>query len=267
VDPPGGHNMLVFGERTVFLSHFPMFQQMAQDRTRFDTIHRFQVIMEASFETSQGQDVTDRYRQARQQRPEVRMYSLQPEQFVLQRLFAPPGGGSPLTAFRGLVFFNHLERSGAALVPGLGSEQDPIVVRVRRVVHAREFRPEDTSPEELEYILFGKGDELFLAHLIATPADFDQVLPVVVADQRPSDEELNRGLRVRLDGRPNTASDRLREEDRRVTARVRAASEPPGSDRERGIVIEPRREIYFEESELRTLPIFGQTSLEREAGF
>src|SRR4051794_21496435 len=66
-DPPGGHNMLVFGEKAVFLSHFPMFQQMARDGTHFGTIHRFQLILEAEFRTPQGQDATDLYRRARQQ--------------------------------------------------------------------------------------------------------------------------------------------------------------------------------------------------------
>jgi hypothetical protein len=192
------------------------------------------------------------------------MYSLQPEQFVLQRLFAPPAGDSLLTSFQGTLFFGHLERvkdRRANILPGL----DNVIVRVNRLVYAHEFSPDDVSFEDLEYILFGKEDELFLALLIATPADFDQVLPVRVVDAHFSDQELRRGIRIVVPQRPNTASDRLREERQRVPAQVKTEAASPGNKRE--ILIEPNREIYFEESELRTLPIFGQTMLEREAGF
>src|SRR3954447_22087483 len=108
-DTAGIHNMLAFGDKTVFLSHFPMFQQMSEDGTRFATMHRFQLIMEVEFRTPQGQDATKLYRQARQQHPEVRMYSLKPETLVLQDLFAPPSGGQPRRSFAAGVFFDHLE--------------------------------------------------------------------------------------------------------------------------------------------------------------
>jgi len=274
-DTPGIHNMLVFGDKTVFLSHFPMFQQVSQDGTRFATKHRFQLIMEVEFRTPQGQDATTFYRQARQQHPEVRMYSLKPETLVLQDLFAPPSGGQPRRSFAAGVFFDHLERGGKP-VPGLEVEldQEPtkMVVQVKRVLHVHEFRPADASPADLEYILFGRGEELFLAHLIAAPADFDQILPVGISGRSFSNEELNRGFRIRLKGRPNTAADRLREQPGLATGLIRAANAPNDSDKppavnESTIKIEPRREIYFEEDELRTLPSFGQTALERDAGF
>jgi hypothetical protein len=47
-DPPATHNMLVIGEKAVFLSHLPMFG--ASDPTKDDfSPHRFQVILEATF--------------------------------------------------------------------------------------------------------------------------------------------------------------------------------------------------------------------------
>jgi hypothetical protein len=41
---------------------------------------------------------------------------------------------------------------------------------------------------ELEYLLFGKGNESFLAHLITRPPDFDQILSVKTG-QKFTDEE------------------------------------------------------------------------------
>ena len=47
------HNMLVFGEQTVFLSHLPMFHELSDDRTEFVSPHRYQVILEAAFTPEQ----------------------------------------------------------------------------------------------------------------------------------------------------------------------------------------------------------------------
>ena len=61
-DAPNQHNMLVVGEQTVYLSHLPMFQggQSVHQpcRHRVHLLHRFQVILEATF-SKQGKNVTD----------------------------------------------------------------------------------------------------------------------------------------------------------------------------------------------------------------
>jgi hypothetical protein len=72
------HNMLVVGEKTVFLSHLPMFHGN----------HGFQVILEVAFSNSGG-DPQAIYAKDRQNHPETKMYTLNPEEFVLQDLFTP----------------------------------------------------------------------------------------------------------------------------------------------------------------------------------
>src|SRR5437588_1928829 len=42
------HNMLVVGEKTVFLSHLPMFKDADDAGNLFITPHRFQVVLEAT---------------------------------------------------------------------------------------------------------------------------------------------------------------------------------------------------------------------------
>jgi hypothetical protein len=81
--------MLVVGGKTMFLSHFPMFQQRPPKRTGFATQHRFQLIMEVEFRTPQGQGATPFYPPARQKHPEVRMYSLKPEMLIVQDVSTP----------------------------------------------------------------------------------------------------------------------------------------------------------------------------------
>jgi hypothetical protein len=48
----------------------------------------------------------------------------------------------------------------------------------------------------LEYLLFGKGTDLFLAHLITAPPDFDQVLGVKVTGHQFTADELANGVHV-----------------------------------------------------------------------
>ncbi len=84
-DHQARHNMLVFGERVVFLSHLPMFEGLNAAGTEFDTPHRYQVILEAALTGTQ----LDAYVKDRQANPGTRFYTLGPESFVLSRLFTP----------------------------------------------------------------------------------------------------------------------------------------------------------------------------------
>jgi hypothetical protein len=256
----GTHNMLVLGERTVFLSHLPMFQGLSPNRSRFATPHRFQVILEASFEDQRTRrDLTDLYRQDRQRSPQTRIYTLNPrEQFALAEII-PSGTAAAAArgAFPGDVFRGHLERGGQ-IIEGLGR----VTVRILRVVHAREFRPGERRPDTLEYLLFGKGGETFLAHRIVAPGDFDQLLPVRVTGQTLSDAELVQAVRVVLQERPNTVAGRLQDGQTSAAQLVTSGTAAP-----RAITLQAAREIYFEEGELAVPPNFDDTPAERQAGF
>jgi hypothetical protein len=251
----GVHNMLVFGDQAVFLSHLPMFMGLCDDGAHFATEHRFQLILEASFEEPRTRrDVTELYKQDRKQNPAERMYSLGPRQdFALAEIFLPPVSSQPRRSFPADVHRGHLERGGE-VIRGLRG----ITVRIKRVVYAHEFSTQDRSPEDLEYILFGTPGELFLAHHIVAPGDFDQILPVRIPDQRLSDADLNQGLRVVVSGRPNSSSNRLR------AGQNIAAQLLDGGARK--ITLQTLREIYFEESELAMPPV-DDTQEERDSGF
>ena len=69
-DHQARHNMLVFGERVVFLSHLPMFEGLNAAGTEFDTPHRYQVILEAALTGTQ----LDAYVKDRQANPGTRFY-------------------------------------------------------------------------------------------------------------------------------------------------------------------------------------------------
>jgi hypothetical protein len=249
-DEPTQHNMLIVGREAVFLSHLPMFT--APD---FVSPHRYQVILEAAF-TKTGADPQAVYAEDRRRNPAVKIYTLNPDDFVLPHLHAA-GGPARLGSFGARIFRGHLEKPGNRVIA------EGVTVGVKRVVHFREFDPAAASPAKLEYILFGKGGEVFLAHFITRPPDFDQVLSVGVAGRSFTDEELGRGMRVTFE-RPNT-----------IAQRLLGGQEAVGEVRSAGATAAPLKvrfktgtEFYFEEGELRVPALLRpSTAAERKAGF
>jgi hypothetical protein len=84
-----------------------------------------------------------------------------------------------------------------------------VKVRVTDVVYAKKLDQSSTF-DELHYILFGRGDELFLAHLLSRPPDFDQIVSVRLVGLHPDEDELKRRIDVVVPGRANTVQQRIR---------------------------------------------------------
>jgi hypothetical protein len=247
-EPPpdfGVHNMFAFGLDTVFLSHLPMFMEP----------HDAQLILEVALQEDAGGSLLDVWSSERASHPDERVYTIRPQRFALSTLYTPDPPAR--SSFRARFFRGHLERDGE-IIPELGN----IVVRVTDVVYARRF-DRSGKPNDLTYLLFGRGDELFLAHIISEPPDFDQILSVQLAGAHPDEDELNAGIEVVLPGRPNTAAERLRD-----GAAVTARGHVTGAHQFLSLEIADARELYFEEGELMTSRgAFEPTELEIEAGF
>lgn len=245
-EPP--HNMMVVGEKSVFLSHLPMFMSP----------HNFQVILEATF-TSGGRSVQEIYTKDRQSNKQTKMYTLEPqESFKLPSLFTP--NPPSRNSFKGTIFRGHLERGGKKIA-GLTN----IDVNVKRVIYAQQLGRGLDKSDKLTYILFGKSQELFLAHVIARPPDFDQILSVKI-DNPPSDEELSRGVSVVIQNRENSASSRIQEKEK-----LTGQGHVTGAHQFLQLQIQAGVEFYFEEGELSsskmTDEMFDPTPEERKAGF
>lgn len=247
-DDPATHNMLLVGERTAYLSHLPMFVGLNKEKTDFRTPHRYQVILEASF-TDGNRNLTDIYIADRKKNPAVKIYTFNPDFFVLPDL--DPAGISPLRKFRGNALVRgHLERGGTPFVGSVDPPPDggAFDVNVVNVVHFHKFVPGAAKPTQLQYILFGKGPETFLAHFITAPPDFDQMMSVRVTGQQFTDAELSRGITVTFPGRANTSRGRLKE-------RVRASGTfSSGGANPKPVQVDVLREFYFEEGELSVPP-------------
>src|SRR5258705_10988364 len=177
------HNMLVVGQENIFLSHLPMFSTPT-----FDSPHRYQVILDADF-TKDGSEARTVYANDRKQNPKTKIYTLNPDKFVLPNLISS-NSGEIVRSFKANVFRGHLERPENKLL------LSAVDVSIRKVIHCREFDSKAKPLSQLEYILFGKGKDLFLAHLITRPPDFDQVVSVEIGDSSFTDEELGNGMHV-----------------------------------------------------------------------
>ncbi len=248
-DEPNTHNMLIVGQETVFLSHLPMFTSPT-----FDSPHRYQVLLEVTF-TKAGANPQAVYANDRKKNPGTKIYTLNPDEFVLPDLRS--GAPTPISSFGAKIFHGHLEKRGKKLLAS------GVNVNVENVIHFREFDPAATTPAQLEYILFGKGKELFLAHFITAPPDFDQVLSVGVSDRSFTDEELRKGMRV-VFKRPNSIAQRLMEKQEAVGEVLDGS----GTSSPLTARFKAGTEFYFEEGELRVPAVLEETTAaERKAGF
>jgi hypothetical protein len=239
--------MVVVGEKTVYLSHLPMFQEEGGSPMP----HRYQAILEVTFAKQEG------YVKDRREHQTTKIYTLNPETFVLPALVLADPQHQPLRSFKAkAIFRGHLERDDSVSIL-----QD-VEVSVKRVSHFREFAPKAQKPPQLEYLLFGNGKELFLAHLIMAPPDFDQILAVKVTGHEFTNDELAKGVLVVFPRTTNAAASRLQQKQR--TAGEMKVENAPAPKK---IQVEVTRELYFEEGELRVPPDFNTTSAEQQAGF
>jgi hypothetical protein len=234
-DPASGHGMAIIGEMTVFLSHLPMFMSP----------HDYQVILEVTF-TNQGSDPQHVYMEDRRQHPDAKLYTFEPTRaFVLPDLFpADPHHPPRLNSFQGSIYRGHFERFPTGQAKAEARIGRDVVATVTHVIHARKFDPEAKDLDQLEYVLFGMGQELFLAHVVTKPPDFDHILSVKLAGHQLTDEELQHGVRITFPGRANTIEERITETDEKLSGVIDVAGENIP------VEIEPGVEFYFEAGEL-----------------
>lgn len=157
-ETPGFHGMLVLGGERIYASHLPMFTAQ----------HRYQGIWQVSF----GEEGDRAYREA--QAASGGIFTLAPnENFRLPELVGQR------SSFRVDVYQGHFER------PGHRKLLDDVTVTIEQQVHWHPFLPEHVRPEQLTYILFGDGEETWLAHWISAAPDYDQIVKVSAASAEP----------------------------------------------------------------------------------
>jgi len=193
-DPAAGHGMLVVGVDTSFFYHLPM----------FGPPHDFQVILEGTLSQA-GSDPQRRYRDDRIANAQTRVYTLAPVPFILPDLFPPTFKRKKI---QGDLFRGHFESPpeypAAPVAVATGVD-----VTVANVVFVQKLLPLPAPLEHLEYVLFGKGKELFLAHVLTKHGDFDQVMSAEIRGHQFLDEELRHGIRVQFPAQRNEFAQRF----------------------------------------------------------
>jgi hypothetical protein len=254
------HGQLIVGEGPIYLSHFPMFMLKSPRHP-----HNFQVIEEVTFED----EILKTYLDDRRQKGSP-LYTFKPtEEFAMLNLIAPRTEASRLRTLKGKIVRGHFERKEERQPFDIEWEiiTDELSAKVERIVYAHEFQLDAAPLPQLEYVLFGQGENLFFAHRITKAPDFDQVLPVQINGFEFTDKELQQGILIAIPERVNTIAERLRTEDQATGEARRVGTEATFAA---GFSIVAGQEMFFEEGELR-FPLsdedFAPTDAEVEAGF
>lgn len=258
------HGQVIIGDGPIYLSHLPMFMFDIHNQQGKSTglhPHHYQVILEGAFSGAGADDYL-----ADRQSTGALFYTLVPSAFHMLDLVSPVPETDRLSAFTGTIVRGHFERRDEPQPFDIEWEELPheVKVDVSRVIYAHEFSFHPTPPAQLEYILFGSGANLFLAHRIITPPDFDQLLPVRLEGHTFPEASLQRGIIVTIPDRANTLAERLMDGD---TAAGEARDSATGMLLATGFRVSSGQEFYFEEGELQYPAIFESTPAEIDAGF
>jgi hypothetical protein len=162
--------------------------------------HRFQGIWEVTF----GEEGDQQYRMHHQQegRTGQHMYTLAPKE-----LFALRTIGDTKSSFRADVFVGHFEREGHEKLLA------NVEVTIKNPVFFQELSPSHGPPQLVEYIVFGgattnqktddiNSDELYIAHRLTSPPNYDQILRIVTF---PQGRMLNEGSILSIQGEKDWA--------------------------------------------------------------
>lgn len=180
------HGMRIIGEQSVYLSHMGLFN---------NSCHDYQGLFEVSLEgTNNPQQI---YLNAQKKDANQNEFTIEPTQkFVL-----PEFAAGKLTSFKANIYSGQYERPTTK--PKLLASD--VTVKLKRVLHFRQFKAGAKQPARSEYLLFGTGAEQLAAHLISAPPDFDQV--VALKTPLPlTDTELAKAVRLVLPNRPTPDS-------------------------------------------------------------
>jgi hypothetical protein len=201
--PAGYHEFEMFGAKSIYLSHYPM----------FGSIHAYQVIIEVNLKSPDGSNPKEIYLSHKQKHPQAR-YSVSPETADGKpHYWVLPETIQEGNAFRANI---HLERKAG---PPVYLARN-VTVEIKNLVYLRLFQPDDKKPMVLTYLLFGNDAETFMAHYIGNYPDFDQILSVRINSKNlPFNENESIAL-VTIPSRNNDKALRLGAKDKTVVGHI-----------------------------------------------
>jgi hypothetical protein len=192
--PVAAQTLLMLGEGPVYLALLP-----TPDEARDHQIVLETVLLKT------GSDPTSIYAQDRHVTDE-KTYTLVTEPLVIDDLIAP--ASSPTrTSFRAQLVRGLAGRGGQPFL-------ENVTVKVKRVVLARKIQVSSKTGDHLQYFAFGDARQLYAAHVLQTPRDFDQVVAIRVTrgvmDEGQA-ERMRRGAVIELPEVANEIGQTLKE--------------------------------------------------------
>jgi hypothetical protein len=220
--PVGFHEFEMFGEKSIYLSHYPM----------FGSIHAYQVLMEVELKSTAAEDPKQLYLAHKKKNPNAR-YSVSPENSSEEPdYWVLPEVIQAGKSFRANIHWQNNKDHTVYLARN-------VTVQISRVIYFRLFQPGDKKPDQLTYLLFGNDSETYMAHYIASYPDFDQILAVTVSPGNVTSEG-GTPINIAIVGRDDNKSRRLLEKDKTIVGRV------DGTKNE--VSIERVNELHYEAS-------------------
>ena len=148
-DPMAVHGMLIFGQKTTYASHLPMFHPP----------HDYQLIMQIHLEGAKS--VLNKYESLKANGDTL--FTIAPE--VMDLALVVNGSTKQ---FKAQLFSGHFERGGQSI--------GPVTVVVETFVVNKKLDP--LAPQQNQYTIFGQAGEYFAAHLINGKPSFDYIAKV-----------------------------------------------------------------------------------------
>jgi hypothetical protein len=182
VDTPGVHNFFMFGSKTLYVEHMPMFTEEK---------HMYQVILRVTLPDSVMRGY--RARQGSRRTPwnlvnSAKLYTL------------PQIKAGTLSTFLVDVYEDY---SNADAAPVGSPFAASVPLTVREVVHFRHFDFNIPRPQHLTYLLFGRGGEAHLSHYIARDPDFQHIVTLRSVPAWLSPDQLAAGADICLTDVPS----------------------------------------------------------------
>jgi hypothetical protein len=154
-DTPGIHNFFMFGSKTLYVSHMPMFTVEK---------HMYQVVLRVALPDAVMRGY--RARQGPRRTPWNLVNSTQ--LYTLPQIKA-----GTLSSFLVDVYEDYSNADAAPVGPPFATN---VPLEVREVVHFRHFDFNIPRPHYLTYLLFGRDGEAHLSHYIARDPDFQHIV-------------------------------------------------------------------------------------------
>jgi hypothetical protein len=183
----------VTGGRTgdqIYMTHTPIFS---------DERHHFQIILQASFAEKKHKDAYEKIRNSEYGSGKIQLFFDHVALIDIQS-----GELKELTADH-LRYYPDVPTIREGLVmPGVSTklmEFAGAIIKIDKVLHFRKFEPDMAYPENMTYLMYGNGKDVFIDHFISRAPNFHSVAKLAEPPLFWSEQYFNTTLKIQVPSR------------------------------------------------------------------